>query len=125
MTRSTEKVHAKAEEYLHLARIYSDIGATRLKGVNNRARGNALGIRVARAQALKGRHSRSRSMRAARDMVRNWARRQGTSHPFRAHENGATVSPGRCPGLYYCRLSGDVFLRQADPRRQNEKALTL
>ena len=37
--------------------------------------------------------------------------------PFRAWDNVATVFPGRCPGLYYPRLSGGPARRQPHARR--------
>jgi hypothetical protein len=90
-------------------------GEARLKGADNTAQGNALGIRAVRPQALKRRQSQFHTTGTSGEPVSNGARGRTTSRPFRAKEPVVTVFPGRYPGLYYCRPSGEG--RPASERR--------
>ena len=80
--------HAEGGGVNHFGAILLGVGrttgGTRLKGVNNTAQGNALGIRGVRAQALKGRQRRSRATGVGGDRSGNCARCRPISRPFRA-----------------------------------------
>jgi hypothetical protein len=83
-------------------------GEPRLKGVDNIAQGNTLGIRCEPAQqALKGRQTRCHTKGAFSGCTNGWGVEVVPVSPFQGLGfSVAALFPGRCPGLHYVRLSG-------------------
>jgi hypothetical protein len=75
----------------------------RLKGVDTTAQGNALGIPHRRLEALKG---RDKTTFPVSNSPIPSQRRGNRSAALTGLWRARRLFPGRCPGLYYCGLSG-------------------
>ena len=80
--------------------LTTSLGAPRLKGANNRAQGNALGI----STPVVSSPERAKHEGARRALCRQLSSRHPTLPPFQGLSSEGSLFPGHCPGLNYSRL---------------------